>query len=727
MKEIYKDPAYSPVERTKDLLSRMTLEEKVGQMCQIDGRENPEFWINERHIGSFLHVRGKEAQRLQEIAGKTRLGIPIIFGIDAIHGHGFYSGATVFPSQLAAASSWNPDILQEMAAITAKEVSLTGLHWTFSPVICLGRDARWGRVDETFGEDPYLAGILAAAMVKGYQGEKLSDPYSILACAKHYVAYGETVGGRDSTECDVPERKVRSTFLPPFKTAADAGCATFMTAYHAIDGLPCTANKVLLKDILKDEWKLNGFIVTDWDNVGHMHRLQKTASDMKKSAELAILAGNDMMMSTPEFYECAIELVKEGVIEEEIIDEACGRILETKFRLGLFDDKRYTDFTKAQSIIGCAEHKKASFECALESIVLLKNENNVLPVSDKVRKIAVIGPNAHDVEAQLGDWTFGPRYYPEKPMLEYNEYDITPIVTILDGIKKRAGNKVEIVYDRGCDMLDASKENIAGSVKLAQEADMVIAVVGDTILLNGEVRDRSSLDLTGAQQKLLEALKITGKPLVVVLINGKPLTVPWIKDNADSIIEAWNPGMEGGNAVAAILFGDYNPCGKITISFPRNVGQQPVYYNQYSGWHGPARYIDVDPEPLFSFGYGLSYTSYKYSNMSITPKEIGVDGEITVSVDITNTGSLKGTEIVQLYINDIYSSVTTPIKELKGFARVTIDPGQTKNVKIKLPAEALSLINRELKRVVEPGEFEIMIGSSSRDCDLLKDIIRVIE
>ncbi|HEY9060390.1 MAG TPA: glycoside hydrolase family 3 N-terminal domain-containing protein [Pseudobacteroides sp.] len=726
MKEIYKNPAYSPEERTKDLLSRMTLEEKIGQMCQIDGRENPEFWINERHIGSFLHVRGKEAQRLQDIASKTRLGIPIIFGIDAIHGHGFYSGATVFPSQLGVASSWNPDILKEMAAITAKEVILTGLHWTFSPVICLGRDARWGRVDETFGEDPYLAGILAAAMVKGYQGEKLSDPYSILACAKHYVAHGETVGGRDSTECDIAERKVRSTFLPPFKTAADAGCATFMTAYHAIDGLPCTANKVLLRDILKDEWNLSGFIVTDWDNVGHMHRLQKAAPDMKTSAELAIKAGNDMMMSTPEFYESAIELVKEGTIKEELIDEACRRILETKFRLGLFDHKRNTDFTKARSIIGCAEHKRAAFESALQSIVLLKNENGTLPVSDKVRKIAVIGPNAHDVEAQLGDWTFGPRYYPEKPMLEYNDYDITSVVTILDGIKKRAGDRVEVVYDKGCDMFDESKENIEGAVKLAQQSDMVIAVVGDTVLLNGEVRDRSSLDLTGAQQKLLEALKNTGKPLAVVLINGKPLTVPWIKDNADSIIEAWNPGMEGGNAVAAVLFGDHNPCGKITISFPRNVGQQPVYYNQYPGWHGPARYIDVDPEPLFSFGYGLSYTSYDYSNLKLSTKEIGIDGEIIVSIDVTNTGSIRGTEIVQLYINDIYSSVTTPIKELKGFSRITLNPGETKNVQIKLPVSQLSLIDRQLNRVVEPGEFEIMVGSSSRDCDLIKDIVKVV-
>ncbi|MDP4179640.1 MAG: glycoside hydrolase family 3 N-terminal domain-containing protein [Bacillota bacterium] len=726
MNEIYKNPSYSPEERTKDLIERMTLEEKVGQMCQIDGRENPEFWINERHIGSFLHVRGKEASRLQELAGKTRFGIPIIFGIDAIHGHGFYSGATVFPSQLALASSWNPEILRKMAAITAKEVTLTGLHWTFSPVLCLGRDARWGRVDETFGEDPYLTGCLASEMIKGYQGENLSDPYSIIACAKHYAAYGETQGGRDSTEADVSERKLKSIFLPPFKAAAEAGCASFMTAYQSIDGVPCSANKMLLKDILKDEWKLKGFIITDWDNVGYMHRLQKVAPDMKKSAELAILAGNDMFMSTPEFYECAVELVKEGSIKEELIDEACGRILETKFRLGLFDEKRNPDFSKAVSIIGCAEHRKVAYESALESIVLLKNDNSVLPVSDKIKKIAVIGPNADDVEAQLGDWSFGPRYYPEKPLLEYNEYDTSNIITILDGIKRRAGSKVEIVYEKGCDMFDSSIESISSSVELANNSDMVIAVVGDTTLLNGEVRDRSGLDLTGAQQKLLEALKKTGKPLVVVLINGKPLTVPWIKDNADAIIEAWNPGMEGGNAVAAVLFGDFNPCGKITITFPRNVGQSPVFYNQYPGWHGSAKYIDVDSEPLFQFGYGLSYTSFKYSNMKLSSKEVKVDDFLTVSVDVTNTGAYKGTEIVQLYINDIFSSVTTPIKELKGFERITLNAGDTSSVQIKLPVSALSLIDRNCMEVVEPGEFEILIGSSSRDCDLLKDVIKVV-
>jgi len=404
MSAIYTDPSKSPKERTKDLISKMTLEEKIGQMCQIDGNENAEFWIKERNIGSFLHVRGEKAINLQKMATEeTRLGIPLLFGIDAIHGHAFHSGATVFPSQLALSSSWNPQLVEKVGNITAKEVSVTGLHWTFSPVICLARDIRWGRVDETFGEDPYLAGKLAAAMIRGYQGEDLSHPESILACAKHFIAYGETQGARDASESDVSERKLRSIFLPPFKDAVDAGCATFMVAYQAIDGVPCSANKWLLKDVLKDELGFEGIVITDWDNVGHMHNLQKIASTMKESCEIAIKAGNDMIMSTPDFFENAVGLVKEGVIPESLIDEACSRILEIKFKLGLFDHKRYPDSDKYKIYMGCSEHIQASYESALESIVLLKNNDNILPISDKIKKIAVIGPNADDVQAQLGD------------------------------------------------------------------------------------------------------------------------------------------------------------------------------------------------------------------------------------------------------------------------------------------------------------------------------------
>lgn len=727
MTEIYKNSAFMPSVRTGDLLARMTLEEKVGQMCQVDGRTDPETWIFEKHIGSFLHVTGEDPVRLQKLAAETRLGIPILFGIDAIHGHAFQSGATVFPSQLAMSSSWNPGLLQEVAGITAKEVILTGLHWTFSPVLCIGRDIRWGRIDETFGEDPYLIGALASAMIKGYQGINLRDPDSILACAKHYAAYGETVGGRDSSEAEVSKRKLLSIFLPPFKAAAEAGCATFMAGYNSIDGVPCSANQWLLKEVLKEDWGFAGFVITDWNNVGWLHATQKVAPTMEKACELAIHAGNDMIMSTPEFYDLALRLVRSGTIREEHIDEACRRILELKFKLGLFDEKRFPNTAKAQEIIGCREHRSSAYKAALESMVLLKNDNNLLPLSKTIKKIALIGPNCDDVQAQLGDWSFGARDLSraEIPMLDYHpHYDTTPIVTILKGLRKRAGEEVEILYEKGCGLHEHNEVRVAQAKEIALKSDIIIAVVGDDITLNGETRDRADLNLTGAQEQLLQELKNTGKPLAVVLINGKPLTIPWIKQNADAILEAWNPGMEGGNAVASIVFGDYNPCGKLAISFPRHIGQQPVYYNQLPGWHGGS-YVEMTSEPLFAFGFGLSYNNYRYSELKVSSNKITAADQLSVYVNVHNSGRYDGTEIVQLYVNDVYSSVTTPVKELKGFTRVTLKPGETKTVGITIPASSLSLVDRHNKTVVEPGEFEIMIGSSSRDQDLLKATIEV--
>lgn len=728
MTEIYKNPSYSPDERTADLLSRMSLEEKIGQMCQVDGRYEPEKWIFDRHVGSFLHVTGNEVIRLQELASETRLGIPIIFGIDAIHGHAFQSGATVFPSQLAMSCSWNPSVLKEIARITAIEVALSGLHWTFSPVLCIGRDMRWGRIDETFGEDPYLIGKLGAAMVKGYQGNSLSDEYSILACAKHFAAYGETQGARDSSEADVSERKLRSIFLPPFKEAIDAGCTTIMAGYNSIDGLPCSANKWLLYDILKKELKFQGFVVSDWDNIGNLHRRQKVASSIADACKIGIESGNDMIMSTPEFYDTAIKLFKQGIVPEEVLDEACSRILKIKFELGLFDKKRFPSNRKPSFHIGCKEHKRAAYEAALESIVLLKNKDNILPINKDIKSIALIGPNCDDVQAQLGDWSFGARSldHPEVPTLDYHpDYDTSPIVTVLEGIKRRAGSTIKVNYDKGCHILDEEKHSINNAVEVAMNSDIIIAAVGDTNVLNGEIRDRVHLNLTGAQQKLLEALKATGKPLVVLLINGRPLTIPWIKENADAIVEAWNPGMEGGNAIASILFGDHNPSGKLSISFPRHVGQQPVYYNQLPGWHGDS-YVEMNGEPLFPFGYGLSYTKYEYSNLRVSSGKLMASDNLTISVDVKNIGNYSGKEIVQLYINDLYSSVTTPIKELKGFKHVYLKPGEEKTVEISLPISSLSLVNANCKPVVEPGEFEIMVGGSSRDKDLLKAIIEVI-
>jgi len=726
--EVYENSHYSPAQRALDLLPRMTLEEKLGQMCQVDGRTDAESWIFERHIGSFLHVTGAEPLRLQKLAAHTRLRVPLLFGIDAIHGHAFQSGAAVFPSPLGMSSSWNTELLEKAARITAAEVALTGLHWTFSPLLCLARDTRWGRIDETFGEDPYLAGVLAAAMIQGYQGSDLKEPYSILACAKHFAAYGETLGGRDSTDAEVSMRKLRSIFLPPFKKAADAGCATFMAGYNAIDGVPCSANKHLLRDILKEEWGFQGIVVSDWNNVGWLHKTQKVAESMERACEIAINAGNDMIMSTPEFYETALKLVRNGVVEETRIDESCRRILELKFRLGLFDGKRFPDTGRAGEIIGCHSHKEASYDTALQSMVLLKNQNGILPITDNVGRIALVGPNCDDVEAQLGDWSFGARDLSrvnESTLSYHPEYDTSPIVTVLQGIRSRAGSNIEVLYQKGCNMHYPDDSGLAPAVEAARQSDLVIAVVGDDIILNGESRDRVDLSLTGGQQKLLEAIKETGKPLVVVLINGKPLTIPWIKDNADAILEAWNPGMEGGNAIASILFGDFNPCGKLSISFPKHVGQLPVYYNQLPGWHGNS-YVEMNADPLFAFGYGLSYNRYEYSELSISSPVLSAGDTLTVSVKVRNKGEYEGTEIVQLYINDIYSSVTTPIKELKGFSRIQLMPGETKTAAITIHVAALSLVDSEGNTRVEPGEFEIMAGSSSRDEDLMRTTIRII-
>jgi beta-glucosidase len=704
---IYKDPRRSVEARVADLLKRMTVEEKIGQMCQVNGHKEPDPWVTERSIGSFLHIIGEPAVRLQRMAEKTRLGIPLIFGIDAIHGHALWNGATVFPTQLAMSSAWNPELLETVGRITAREMAVTGMHWTFSPVLCIARDLRWGRVDETFGEDPYLIGELASAMARGYQGKDLKDPESVLACAKHYAGYSETEGGGDATEADHTERRMRTTFLPAFEAAAKAGCATFMTAYQAIDGTPCSANRWLLTDVLKREWGFEGFVVTDWNNVGHMLTMQFTAGGIEEAAKAAIEAGNDMMMSTPDFYNAAVKLVKERRVDVRHVNEAVRRILRLKFALGLFEAKRYPDLEKARGVIACDKHRAAALEAAYQSMVLLKNERGTLPLAEGLKRIAVVGPNADDTAAQLGDWVRGEGQPREN------------VVTMLDGIRERAGAGCDVVYARGCDVIDQSTAGIAQAVEACRGADAAIVVVGDNRVLTGEGHDRANLDLSGGQQKLLEAVKETGVPMIVVLVNSKPLSIAWAAENAEAIVEAWNPGMEGGTAVAGTLFGDRNPSGKLTISFPRHVGQHPVYYNRRPGWHG-GKYADMPKGPLYAFGQGLSYTSFAYSNMRLAKVKLPINGRLVVDVDVENTGRRAGTEVVQLYTHDAVASVTVPVKELKAYRRVELAAGARKTVRFELPVERLWLVNRECKRVVEPGEFEVMVGGSSRDEDVLR-------
>lgn len=727
---IYKDPAQPIEARVDDLLSRMTVEEKIGQMCQLDGRIEPEMWITQKHVGSFLHITGPRTNELQRVAEATRLGIPLIFGIDAIHGHAFCSSATVFPTQLASACSWNPDLLAEIGRVTAAEAAATGMHWTFSPVLCLARDLRWGRINETFGEDPYLLGELGRALIHGYQGDDLADPHRILACAKHYAGYSASQGGRDAAEAELSRRNLRSLYLKPFREAAKAGCATFMTGYQAIDGQPCTVNRWLMTEVLKEEWGFDGFVVTDWNNVGRLYQEQMVSPGIEDAARRAVQAGNDMMMTTPDFVDAAVALVKAGSLDVALIDAACRRILRQKFALGLFDSRRYTDFEANAPLIGCAEHHAAALEAAYQGAVLLENKNNLLPLDiSKIKRIAVIGPNADDRIAQLGDWSFmnmhtldwSPLLAGEKPPFTGHE----DTVTVLAGIRARVGSACRVEYVEGCNVINPALENIAEAVTAAQQADVAIVVVGDALVQNGEVRDRANLDLSGAQQRLLEAVYATGTPMVVVLINGKPLTVPWLAAHAEAVLEAWNPGSEGGAAVAGLLFGDRNPGGKLCISFAHHVGQQPVFYNRIPGWHAQ-NYVDMPAEPLYPFGYGLSYTTYAYSNLALERRELSAGETLRVSVEVQNTGSRAGVEIVQLYINDVRSSVTTPEKELKGFARVELAPGQKKTVSLAVPFEELALVNADLEFVVEPGEFTVMVGGSSRDADLLKDIFTVV-
>ncbi len=715
MSTIYQDPTQPIDARVEDLLARMTLEEKVGQMIQADGRREPEKALHEMHVGSFLHVIGEDAVALQRQAAETRLGIPLIFGIDAIHGHAFWPEATVFPTQLSLSSAWNPALVEEVGRITAIEAAYTGMHWTFSPVLCLARDLRWGRIDETFGEDPYLIGVLGAALVRGYQGKNLSDPHSILACAKHYAGYPAARGGRDAAETDLTRRGLLSTYLPPFRAAAEAGCGSFMTAYQAIDGVPCTANRWLLTEVLKEKWGFEGFVITDWNNVGRMHHEQRVCATLDEAAKLAAEAGNDMIMTTPAFYTATINLVRSGRLDEAVIDRAVRRILRIKFALGLFDHKRYPDLEGGKAVIGCATHRQVALEAAYQSIVLLKNTNNILPLdAAKIGRLAVIGPNADDPVAQLGDWVSWSGQLGERARPRARE----SVVTVLDGLRNRLGGE-RVTYARGGDVLDLDESDIPAAVELARQADVAVVVLGDHLLITGEGRDRANLDLSGAQHKLLEAVYATGTPVVLVLIAGKPQTIPWAVEHIPAIVLAGNPGLEGGTAVAGILFGDRNPSGKLTLSWPYHVGQQPVYYNQEPGWHA-SRYVDMPSEPLFAFGYGLSYTTFAYDNLRLDKTMLKKGEPLRVSVEVTNTGTRAGTEIVQLYINDMYSSVTTPVKVLKAFARVTLQPGETQTVHLEVAFDRLALVDQNLAEVVEPGEFEVMVGPSSRDAELLR-------
>ncbi len=736
--DAYRDPSLSIDQRVEDLLGRMTLAEKAGQMLQLDARRDLKDAVTGKLAGSILHASPQRMLEAIELAAGTRLGIPLLTAEDCIHGHGFWPGATVFPSQLAMAATWDAALAERIARVTALEVSATGIHWTFSPVLCITRDLRWGRVDETFGEDPYLIGELGAAMIRGYQGEGLSDPTAILATAKHFAGYSETQGGRDASEADLSPRKLRSWFLPPFERAAREGCRVFMLGYQSIDGVPITANKWLLNDVLKGEWGFTGTLVTDWDNVGRMVWEQKVCADAVEAATVAVKAGNDLVMTTPTFFEGVQAAVAQGRLAEEELHDAVRRILRLKFELGLFENPRAPDAARQEAVIGHPDHAALNLEVARRSLVLLRNDGTLPLGPAPARTVAVIGPNADDPHAQLGDWAGASGQVDWMPDGHPREL----IETVLDGFRAVAPEGWTITTARGADIerlvpnpagdfpdgqprppvripAEADPALIAEAVEVARAADHVVVVVGDTVALTGESRSTATLDLQGGQLALLDALAETGTPTTVVLVNSKPAVLPPAALNAAAIVQAFNPGMRGGRAIAELLLGLIEPSGRMPLSAARHVGQQPIYYNQIRGQHGD-RYADLTQDPLFAFGEGLSYTTILYGDLALETPQVDPAGVVRATVTLTNTGTRPALETVQAYISDLVTSVTWAGRELKAYQQILVEPGTSVTVTVEVPAAECTLVTSDGRRVVEPGEFELLVGPNSRPENLLR-------
>ncbi|MGN0206139.1 MAG: glycoside hydrolase family 3 N-terminal domain-containing protein [Muribaculaceae bacterium] len=745
-KEIYKNPEVPVEERVENLLSLMTLDEKIGQMNQYVGvehfrsslgtiteadlhnntaqaiypgfrPEDLETWTAQGIVGSFLHVQTiDEANHLQKIAMGSRLGIPLLFGIDAIHGNAYCPDNTVYPTNLGLACSFDPEMAYTIARQTAAEMRSMNMHWTFNPNVEVARDARWGRCGETYGEDPYLVALLGEASVKGYQGN-LDSESDVIACIKHFVGGSQPVNGTNGAPADISERTLREVFFPPFEAGVKAGAMSIMTSHNELNGVPCHSNEWLMSDVLRGEWGFGGFVVSDWMDIEHIYDLHHTAVDIKDAFRQSIQAGMDMHMHGIHWNELVKQLVEEGVIPESRIDESVRRILTLKFRLGLFE-KPYADVDNSGKIRLCPEHRATALKAAQNSIVLLKNDG-ILPLPrGKYRRILVTGINADD-ENIMGDWSA-----PQRP---------ENVATVLKGIRQLAGEGTEVVFvDQGWDPRNMNPDKVDEAVKTAADCDLCIVVAGEYMMRHrwtertcGEDTDRSDIELVGLQNDLIKGVAAGGKPTVLILINGRPLGVEWAADNLPAIIEAWEPGMTGGTAIAQILFGDVNPSAKLAITIPRSVGQTMMVYN-----HKPSMYFHpyalTPSTPLYPFGYGLSYTTFAYSNLRLSRNEATAADTVVASVDITNTGKREGVEIAQLYIRDDYSSATRPVKELKGFERVSLAPGETKTVNFTITGEMLSMLDCRLKRVVEPGTFTIMAGASSEDSSLLKAKLNII-
>ncbi|NQU55157.1 MAG: glycoside hydrolase family 3 C-terminal domain-containing protein [Bacteroidetes bacterium] len=747
--EKYMDTKLPINERLEDLMSKMTLEEKIGQMCQYVAIEHirdtkkkmkGEVLIEDDQagmykgmsiaelkqlvvdgkIGSFLHVKdATEANELQELVRKSRLKIPLLIGIDAIHGHAMIKGTTVYPTQLGLSSTWDNDLIKRVAKATAKEVRATGMHWTFSPNVDVARDARWGRCGETFGEDPFMVSQMGVAFTEGYQGNFGDN--NILACAKHFIAGSESVNGTNASTMDVSMRQLREIWLPPYQAQVNAGVYTFMAAHNELNGIPCHGNKMLLTDILRNEWGFNGFVVSDWMDIERLFQTQKVVSGQKEAIELTVNAGMDMHMHGPDFLEPLAEMVKNGEISEDKIDESCRKILRSKFVLGLFENP-FSDPGIVEKTLFNNQHKNLALEAAQKSIVLLKNstvkgeDKKILPLKNK-KRILVTGPNAHNHRI-LGDW-----------VLEQPEENIT---TVYEGINAEFNTSQVDFINSGESLINPSADLLNDAVNKASDYDAVVVVVGSNSLRYdskekncGENIDRANINLMGNQLDLVQKIYDKNKNVIVVFVNGRPLSEPWIKENVPAIIEAWEPGALGGAAIAEILSGKTNPSGKMTMSVPYSVGQITYTYN-HKPMHLFHKFIDEPSDPLWEFGYGLSYADFKFSDLKIADTQIQKNKDVLVSVNVSNTSNIAGDEIVQLYIRDNYSSVTRPVKELKGYKRISLKAGETQSVLFEIPFNHLGFYNREMKFVVEPGEFTILVGNSSNDKNLKTETIIVL-
>ncbi len=705
----------SEAQRIEALLSKMTLEEKIGQMNQLSHDSNMEAELKAGRIGSILNVVGaEEVNRLQKIAvEESRLGIPLIIGRDVIHGF-----KTIFPIPIGQAACFDPAIVEEGAAIAAAEARSAGIHWTFAPMLDISRDPRWGRLAEGLGEDPYLGSVLGSAMVRGFQGKKLSDSTSIAACIKHFIGYGAAEGGRDYNSTNIPPHLLRNVYMRPFKAAVEAGAATLMTSFNDNDGIPASANKFLLTDVLRNEWKFDGFVVSDWASVTEMIS-HGSCADPKDAAMQSVNAGMDMEMVSRAFINHLPELIKEGKVSEASIDNAVRNILRIKFRLGLFD-KPYVN-TEGNPVFYAAAHLKAAQKAAEESAVLLKN-NGVLPLKASIKSIAVTGPMADAPHDQLGTWVFDGE----------KQHTVTPLAAL----RELYGKQTHILYEQGVAYSrDKSSNGIAAAVKAAEKADVVLAFVGEEAILSGEAHSLAEIKLKGAQQALINALKATGKPLVIVVMAGRPLDIREELKAADALLYSFHPGTMGGPALANLLSGKVVPSGKLPMTFPKEVGQIPLYYNHnrtgrpfrgnetmiddipleagQTSLGNSSYYLDAGAGPLFPFGFGLSYSTFEYSDLRLDKTDLRQGESLRASVTLKNTGNYAATEVVQLYVRDLVGSIARPVKELKGFRRVSLKAGEAVRVTFNLQADDLAFYGLTMQETTEPGAFKLWIGGDS--------------